>query len=119
MNTSRLKALRKSSARRVTKATASGSSAFTWKIGACTILPMSGAVRVERASSGLDAVKPTSVVDDDTNGTRPLHNHALWTCSGLNHALPCDRRITVNGDWQHFVAAWLVQTIQTRTHGNR
>ena len=23
----------------------------------------------------------------------------------------------MNGDWQHFVAAWLVQTIQTRTHG--
>lgn len=43
----------------VTKATASGSSAFTWKIGACTILPMSVQYGVERASSGLEVVKPT------------------------------------------------------------
>lgn len=76
-----------------------------------------GAVRVERASSGLEVVKPT-VVDYDANGTAHFITTRFRHVQGfLNHALPCDCRITVNGDWQHFIAARLVQTIQTRTHG--
>ncbi|CSI33656.1 Uncharacterised protein [Vibrio cholerae] len=43
----------------MTKATASGSSEFTWKIGACTILAISVQYMVERVSRGFDVVKPT------------------------------------------------------------
>ncbi len=43
----------------MTNSTASGSSPFTWKIGACTIFATSVQYSVERASSRLLVVKPT------------------------------------------------------------
>ena len=42
----------------MTRIVASGSSPFTWKIGACTALAMSVAYTVERAKPGV-VVKPT------------------------------------------------------------
>ena len=73
-----------------------------------------GRTRVQRVRGG----KAHLVVDHDANGTAHFITTRFRHVQGfLNHALPGYRRITVNGDWQHFVAAWLVQTIQTRTHG--
>ena len=57
MMTSRLNSARKSIARRTTRATASGSSPFTWKIGMGSIFATSVAYTVERDCSG-GVVKP-------------------------------------------------------------
>ncbi len=76
-----------------------------------------GAVRGRTRIQWVRGREAHLVVDNNANGTA----HFVTTRLGhvqrfLNHALPCDRRVTVNGDWQNFVAARLVQTIQTRTH---
>ena len=58
------------------------------------------------------------VVDNDANGTAHFVTTRFRHVQGfLNHALPGNCRITVNGDWQDFIAARLVQTIQTCTYG--
>ena len=73
-----------------------------------------GGTRIQRVRGG----EAHLVVDYDANGTAHFITTRFRHVQGfLNHALPCDRRITVNSDWQYFIAARLVQTIQTRTHG--
>ncbi len=58
ITTSLLNAWRNSNARRATRTTASGSSPFTWKIGASIMRATSVAYMEEREDSGA-AVKPT------------------------------------------------------------
>ncbi|MNS84364.1 hypothetical protein D3C72_1181870 [compost metagenome] len=70
--------------------------------------------RIQRVGRG----EAHLVVNHDANGTAHFVTTRFGHVQGfLNHALAGHRRITVNGDWQHFIAAWLVQTIQTRTYG--
>ncbi len=70
--------------------------------------------RIQRVRGG----EAHLVVDHDANGTAHFVTPRFGHVQGfLNHTLTGDRRIAVNGDWQHFVAARLVETIQTRTHG--
>ena len=58
------------------------------------------------------------VVDNDANGTAHFVTTRFRHVQGfLNHALPGYRRIAVDGDWQYFIAARLVQTIQACTYG--
>ena len=58
MTTSFLNACRKANASRATRTHASGSSPFTWKMGACTILATSLAYSLERPYSD-PVVKPS------------------------------------------------------------
>ena len=58
MTTSLENAWRNSNARRATRTQASGSSPFTWKIGACTIFATSVAYSLERLWCGA-VVKPS------------------------------------------------------------
>ena len=58
MTTSLWNACRKANARLATRATASGSSPLTWKIGACTMRATSVEYTLERPYLG-DVVKPT------------------------------------------------------------
>ncbi len=70
--------------------------------------------RIERIGGG----EAHLVVDNDA------HRAAHFVAAGfghvqrfLHHALAGYRRVTVNGDRQDFVAARLVEAIETRTHG--
>ena len=67
MTTSLWNAWRKSKASRATRTHASGSSPFTWKIGACTILATSVAYTDERAALGRGG-EADLVVDDEVDG---------------------------------------------------
>ncbi|CAB4876832.1 unannotated protein [freshwater metagenome] len=58
ITTSLLNSWRYSKAKRATRTHASGSSPFTWKIGACTVRATSVAYLDERAADG-DVVNPT------------------------------------------------------------
>ncbi len=73
-----------------------------------------GRTRIQRVRGG----EAHLVVDHDANGTAHFVTTRFRHVQGfLNHALTGNGRIAVNGDWQHFVAARLVQTIQTGAHG--
>ncbi len=64
-------------------------------------------VRRRTASSGLEVVKPTWLLIT-IRTVRQLHNHALSTCSGFPEPRPVGHcGVTVDGNWQHFVAARL------------
>ena len=77
-----------------------------------------GAVRGRTCVQRVRGGEAHLVVDHDANGTAHFVTTRFGHVQGfLHHALPCHRRITVDGDWQNFVAARLVQTIQTRAHG--
>ncbi|MNL35149.1 hypothetical protein D3C87_1571610 [compost metagenome] len=77
-----------------------------------------GTIRAGTRIQRVRGRKAHLVVDNDANGTAHFVTTRFRHVQGfLNHALAGYRSITVNGDWQHFIAAWLVQTIQTRTYG--
>ncbi len=77
-----------------------------------------GAVRRGTGIQRVRGGKAHLVVDNDANGAAHFVSPRFGHVQGfLHHALPGDRRVAVNGDRQHFVAARLVQTIETRTHG--
>ena len=73
-----------------------------------------GGTRIQRVGGG----KAHLVVDDDTHRTAHFVTTRLGHVQGfLNHALARHCGVAVNGDWQHFIAARLIQTIQTGAHG--
>ena len=57
------------------------------------------------------------VVDNDTYRTANFITTRFRHVQGfLNHALPGHCGVTVDGDWQHFVAARLIKSVQTGTN---
>ncbi len=70
--------------------------------------------RIQRVGRG----EANLVVDNDANGSAHFVTARFGHVQGfLNHALAGYRGVAVDGDWQHFVAARLVQTIQTGAYG--
>ncbi|MNZ68409.1 hypothetical protein D3C78_866740 [compost metagenome] len=77
-----------------------------------------GTVRARTRIQWVRGRKAHLVVDNDANRTAHFVTTRFRHVQGfLNHALASYRSITVNGDWQHFIAAWLVESVQTRAHG--
>ncbi len=70
--------------------------------------------RIQRVGGG----KANLVVDNDTHGTADFVTAGFRHVQGfLNHALAGNGGVAVDGNRQNFVAAWLVQTIQTGAYG--
>ncbi len=76
-----------------------------------------GAVRGRTGIKRVRGGEAHLVVDNDTDRTAHFVAARFGHVQGfLNHALPGNRCVAVNGDRQHFVAARLVQTVETRAH---
>ncbi len=118
MTTSLWKRMRYSSARRVTNTTASGSSAFTWKIGASSIFATSLQYMVLRASCGIRDGEADLVVHDHVNRATRIEAAGLRQLHGLHdHALPGERRVTVHHHRHDSIALRVAATLLTGAHG--
>ena len=101
----------------MTKHTASGSSALTWKIGASTILATSEQYSVERASRGSRGGEADLIVDDDVDRAAGVEAASLRQLQRLHDdALPGEGGIAVNLHRQHLVALRIAAALLTRAH---
>ena len=90
---------------------ASGSSPFTWKIGACTALAMSVAYTVERGEAGRRR-EADLVVHDDVHGAADVVAGELGEVERLgDHALAGERGVAVDQHRQHAVVVDVVAAI--------
>ncbi|VAQ36090.1 Uncharacterised protein [Klebsiella pneumoniae] len=77
-----------------------------------------GAVRRRARIQRVRGREAHLVVDNDAHGTAHFVTAGFGHVqSFLNHALAGDGGVAVDGNRQNFVAAWLVQTIQTGAYG--
>ena len=77
-----------------------------------------GAVRGRTRIQRVRGREAHLVVDNDAHGTAHFVTAGFGHVqSFLNHALAGDGGVAVDGNRQNFVAAWLVQTIQTGAYG--
>ena len=107
--------MRYSSAKRVTKHTASGSSALTCKIGASIIFATSEQYSVERASRGSLVVNPTWLLMMMWTDAAGVEAARLRQLQGLHDdALAREGRIAVDLHRQHLVAARIAAPLLAR-----
>ena len=121
ITTSLLNSWRYSNAKRATRTQASGSSPFTWKIGACTVRATSVAYLDERAAFG-DVVNPTWLLTI-TWMVPPVRYPGSWdkfkvsatTPCPANAASPCNKTGRIEYASRMFVRSCFARTIPSRT----